>query len=252
MSTFTQPPTHQPNQTAALISIKLPDGEACIHGLTAVNAVLRQAGVYISQISIPKEAIPILEQSEHRKLTDEERDELVSLFPLHRGELLEVIAKAGRQPEAKRGGFLNSAEYGSTPYPKVVDLKAIPVDDVDAFHARLARLHTNSSEDGIGIDKVMTIVSGGSTDWFFKLAGSTVAKVTLGAVALGGQAWRISYPGIGIHGCHLKADDGVFVAYAHGPRNFVVRYADESVENAELLGTNPWLEFASGAVKLCR
>ena len=78
---------------------------------------------------MPKEATPILEASKTRSITEAESKKLISLFSLHRGLLLEQIEKAGRKPEAHRGGFLSTSEVGflSTsevgvaPYPKVYD-----------------------------------------------------------------------------------------------------------------------------------
>lgn len=237
-------PSDIDNLQHGYLKLSYQDRRPATLGLGAINAVLLTAGVRISQVDIPKEAIPILKTSMYRKLSVEDHDELISLFPLHRGELLDEIEKAGRKPEMHRGGFMSTAEYGGTPYPKVVDIKAISADDLPAFQARLGKLHSNSSEDGVGIDEVMTIVSGGSSVWFFKLSDNSVGKLTLGAVDLGGKAWRISYPGLGIHGTYLNSENGILIAYAHGPRNFVVRYYDTSIDSSELLGTNPWLDFS--------
>lgn len=232
------------------LKLSYQDRRPATLGLAAVNAVLLAAGVRVSQVDISKDAIPILKASMYRKLSVEDHDELISLFPLHRGELLEEIERAGRTPEMHRGGFMSTAEYGGTPYPKVVDMKAISTDDLPDFQARLGKLHSNSSEDGAGIDEVMTIVSGGSSVWFFRLLDNSVVKLTLGAVDSGGKAWRISYPGLGIHGTYLNSENGILIAYAHGPRSFVVRYYDASIDGSELLGTNPWLDFSGNIPSL--
>ena len=102
----------------------------------------------------------------------------------------------------------------------------------------------------MGIDEVMTIVSGGQWTWFFVLPDSTVAKLTLGPVGLDGQAWRISYPGLVPHGGFLDAEYGLVVAYAHGPEKFVMRYEEPNVNGSELLGTNSWIDYSGEIPKL--
>ncbi|MCG8684798.1 MAG: hypothetical protein MI892_07985, partial [Desulfobacterales bacterium] len=102
----------------------------------------------------------------------------------------------------------------------------------------------NSSEDNIGIDEVMTIVSGGPYTWFFVLPGNVVGKLTFGHVEKSGHAWRISYPGLVPHGGFFDAEYGLVVAYAHGPDHFVMRYKEPGIQGAETLGKNPWIDFS--------
>ncbi|MCM8529124.1 MAG: hypothetical protein NE327_21560, partial [Lentisphaeraceae bacterium] len=130
------------------------------------------------------------------------------------------------------------------PYPKVYDLRALSSETKFYLQEKFGKLHVNSSEDGTGIDEVMTIVSGGPWTWFFQLPNNVVAKVSLGDVAKTGKAWRLSYPGLVIHGGFFDAEHGLVVAHAHGPKNFVMRYEDPSIEGAELLGKNPWIDFS--------
>ena len=90
----------------------------------------------------------------------------------------------------------------------------------------------------------MTIVSGGPYTWFFVLEDNSVGKLRLPAVRGDGKAWRISYPGLVPHGGYFDAPHGLVVAYAHGPRHFVMRYEDTSVQGHETLGDNPWIDFS--------
>lgn len=85
---------------------------------------------------------------------------------------------------------------------------------------------------------------------FFVLPDNVVVKLTLGHVSLDGEAWRISYPGLVPHGGFLDAPYGLVVAYAHGPKNFVMRYEEPSVEGTEVLGTNSWIDFSGDVPKL--
>ena len=237
--------------TQGILSLAYSDGRPVTTGVDNVNAVLLSVGVRVSTVPLPEEAKPILKSSQTRAITQEEADELISEhFSLHRGELLEEIRKAGRKPEAHRGGYLSTSEEGVAPYPKVYDMKTLTPEVTEYLQMKFGKLHVNSAENGVGIDEVMTIVSGGPWTWFFSLPDKVVGKLTLGYVGLDDEAWRISYPGLGAHGGYLDAEYGLVVAHAHGPEKFVMRYQEPSVESAELLNTNPWIDFTGEAPRL--
>ncbi len=237
-------------ETQGVLKLSYSDGRAATTGLENVNAMLGQVGVRVSEIALPKDALPILKTSHSRVITPEETQELLSIFSLHRGELLDQIDKAGRQPAANRGGFLSTSEVGIAPYPKVYDMKALTPEVTAYLQEKFGKLHVNSAENGTGIDEVMSIVSGGPWTWFFLLPNDVIGKLTLGYVGLGGLGWRISYPGLVPHGGYLDPEFGLVVAYAHGPKNFVMRYEDPSVEGAELLGSNSWVDLTGEIPKL--
>jgi len=60
----------------------------------------------------------------------------------------------------------------------------------------------------------------------------------------------MSYPGLDPHGGYLDSEDGLVVAYAHGPKNFVMRYEEPSIQGAKILGTNPWIDLSGKTPKL--
>ena len=247
-------PTHSSagaTATEGTLTLAYSDGRPATVGVDQVNAVLRSVGVRVSTLPIPEAAKPILKASQTRAITAEEANELITEhFPLHRGQLLDEIHNAGRQPEMHRGGYLSTSEVGVAPYPKVYDMRALTPEVTAYLQKKFGLLHVNSADNGVGIDEVMTIVSGGPWTWFFSLPDNTVGKLTLGHVGLDGQAWRISYPGLGPHGGYLDAEYGLVVAYAHGPKNFVMRYEEPSVQGAELLNTNPWIDLSGATPKL--
>lgn len=236
--------TAGPATTEGVLTLAYSDGRPTTRGVNNVNAVLQTVGVRVSTLALPTAATPILKASHTRAITGDEAQALITHFALHRGQLLDEISQAGRKPEAHRGGYLSTSEVGVAPYPKVYDMKALTPDVKAYLQKKFGLLHVNSADNGIGIDEVMTLVSGGPWTWFFALPDNTVGKLTLGHVGLGGQAWRISYPGLGPHGGYLDADYGLVVAYAHGPKNFVMRYEEPSIEGAEVLNTNPWIDFS--------
>ncbi len=230
--------------TEGMLTLAYSDGRPVTRGINNVNAVLKTVGVRVSTQALPAAATPILKASQTRAITADEARALITHFALHRGQLLDEISKAGRKPEAHRGGYLSTSEAGVAPYPKVYDMKALTPDVKAYLQKKFGLLHVNSADNGVGIDEVMTIVSGGPWTWFFALPDNTVAKLTLGHVGLDGQAWRISYPGLRPHGGYLDAEYGLVVAYAHGPKNFVMRYEEPSIEGAEVLNTNPWIDLS--------
>ncbi len=232
------------------IILSYSDGKPVTRGLDSVNAVLQSVGVRVSLLPLPAEATPLLETSKTRALNADEANKLISIFSLHRGELLDEIAKAGREPEGHRGGFLSISEDGIPPYPKVYDMKALSPEVMASLQVKFGKLHVNSADNGMGIDEVMTVVSGGPWTWFFLLPDDVIGKLTLGHVGIHGPGWRISYPGLGPHGGFLDPEHGLVVAYAHGPKTFVMRYDEPSVRGAKLLGTNSWIDFSGKIPKL--
>jgi len=232
------------------VALFYSDGSNPSVGIMEINDRLSEIGVRVTQVPIPGAARPILRTSKQRKLSPNESDELIQHFQLGRRELLDEIHRAGRSPEMHRGGYLQTSEVDVAPYPKVYDMNALD-DSLRAYlQEKFGRLHVNSSEAGVGIDEVMTIVSGGPYTWFFVLKNNVVGKLRLGTVAEDGKAWRLSYPGLVPHGGYFDAQDGLVVAYAHGPKHFVMRYDDPSVEGFGTLGDNPWIDFTTDKPRL--
>ena len=238
-------PREGPAEGAGDLALHFSDGSPPAIGMEAVNARLREIGVRVGMVAIPEAAKPILKASWTRAITEAEAAELLRHFHLDRRELLGEIRLAGREPEMHRGGYLRTSEHGVAPYPKVYDMKALDPKTTAYLQVKFGKLHVNSSEAGVGIDEVMTIVAGGPYTWFFVLKNGVVGKLRLGTVSADHPAWRISYPGLVPHGGFFDAPQGLVVAHAHGPENFVMRYEDSSVEGSETLNGNPWIDFRS-------
>jgi hypothetical protein len=143
------------------IALHYSDGTPASVGLDAVNARLRTIGVRVTEVPIPAAAQAILQASRTRAVTKEESAALLGHFQLGRKDLLQEIVQAGRAPAMPRGGYLQTSEIGVAPYPKVYDMLALDAPTTAFIQRKFGRLHVNSSEAGVGIDEVMTIVSGG-------------------------------------------------------------------------------------------
>ena len=164
--------------------------------------------------------------------------------------MLAEIKAAGREPTVENGGSMMTSEPGVAPYPKVYDMNAMDADTRVWVHRKFGPLHINHSNEGVGIDEVMTIVSGGPWVWFFELPGDVIGKLTLGYVGLDGEAWRISYPGIRPHGGFLNPEFGLVVAYAHGPEEFTIHFDAENLAGSKLNGTNSWIDMSGDTPNL--
>jgi len=225
-----------------IVSLKFSDGRADVVGLENVNAALKPIGIHVQTIDIPQSAKPILEASHTRALTKAEQAELISIFSLDQAQLLEQVKLAGRSPAVSGGGVLTD-ETGVGPYPKVYDMKALDEKTHKAVLEKYGRMHVNSADDGTDIDEVMTVVAGGPFRWGFTMKDGSIARFQVDEVGLDDKAVRVSYHGLGMHAGIMDAKQGLIVAYAHGPKEFTMRY-EANVPHAELLGSNPWIDFS--------
>ena len=230
--------------TEGFIQLAFSDGSPAARGVDQINAALRPIGVRVSTLALSEDASHLLGASRSRALDPDEAKALISAFPLDRDDLLHEIEMAGRRPAVRNGGHLSTSEVGVPSYPKVYDMKALSPEIEIHLQKKFGKLHVNSTDEGVGIDEVMTIVSGGPYTWFFVLPGNVVGKLVFGSVEQSGHAWRISYPGLVPHGGFFDAEHGLVVAHAHGPEHFVMRYEEPAVMGAETLGDNPWIDFS--------
>lgn len=225
-----------------IVSLKFSDGRSNIKGIKAVNNVLNTIGINVTTIDIPEEVKPILEASETQTLTQKEQEFLIHKFNLTHAQLLEQIKIANRIPAVEGGGVLTE-ETGFGQYPKIYDMKALDEKTHKAVLDKYARMHVNSADDGTDVDEVMTVINGGPFRWSFLMKDGSVALFQVESVSLNDKAVRVSYHGLGMHAGIMDAKQGVIVAFAHGPKEFTMRY-EADVKHAELLGTNPWLDFS--------
>lgn len=232
-----------------VVNLRFSDGRKAVCGVECVNNVLLTVGVRISILSIPDEAKLLLKDAQNRAITEKEQKQLISLFELDRNELLEQIRLAGRHPVVEGGG-VSSTEVGLPPYPKVYDMKAMTQEVQSAVLNKYGRLHVNSSDSGIGIDEVMTVVSGGPFTWCFVLSNGVVTRLTVNKVGLDDSAVRLSYPGLGMHAGVMDPKQGLIVAFTHGPESFITRFEEPNILHDELLNTNPWMDFSDTVPKL--
>jgi hypothetical protein len=225
------------------VLLKFSDGRASLSDLAAINDVLKTIGVRLNRIELPIAARALLEASAKAPLSHEQATRLQEIFSMSRRDVLEQARAAGREPVIPGGGSMSSGEVGVPPYPKVYDLKSMgPQDRLNARN-KFARLHINSTDDGVGVDEVMTLVAGGPWTWYFLLKDNAVVELQMSRVDPAGPGWRLSYPGLTPHGGHFYAEDGLCIAHITGPEVWAMRYEASGLAGAQMLGKNPWIEF---------
>lgn len=232
------------------VALHFSDGRESVYGIEEANKALKKINTRISAVKIPEKALPILKTSTIQALSQEEQKELISLFYLHRGQLLEQIRLSGREPEMYRGGYLEITQKGMPPYPKIYDLKGMSPQMKHHALTRFSKLHNNVAEDGTPIDEVMTMVSGGPFTHFFAMDDGAVVRVDIAEIGPESDAIRLSYSGLNPHAALMSAEHGVIVAFAHGPKEFDMLFEDPSIEYPELMDTNPWIDYSSETPQL--
>lgn len=228
------------------VLLRFSDGRDSLKDLAAINDVLKQVGVRLNRVDLPTTIQPLLKASAKAPLSDADRAEILKAFSLSRQDVLEHARAAGREPVIPGGGSMSSGEVGVPPYPKVYDLKSMGPEDRINARNKFARLHVNSNDDGVGVDEVMTLVAGGPWTWYFLLSNNVVVELHMSRVEPAeAKGWQLSYPGLTPHGGYFHAEDGLCIAYITGPKVWSMRYEAQNVAGAEMLGSNPWIDFSS-------
>jgi hypothetical protein len=210
-----------------------------------INSALRTVGVYIGQVKIPNEAVEILQNSALRELNEAECSKILNIFVLNRSDIINQIKITGREPVVPGGGSLTTSEENMPSYPKIYDLKTLNDSDRLYVQNKFGALHSNYNEEGIGVDEIMTVLSGGPWTWFFSLDDNElVAKLTIPRInpTLGG--WKLNYPGMLPHGALIDALDGICVAQVCGSQTWAMHYEPNDVCRASILGKNPWISLS--------
>lgn len=192
---------------------------------TAVDEVqteLRQIGIGVWPLQLseaPEDVRRLLTQDD---LTDEETARLRDHFLLSREQLLELVADSGRTPNVPGGGALETnvanQAYG---YPQLWVVQG----DVD--YTRFDVLHVNTSDDGVGVDEVLQMVSGEGVIVRTRLSNGTIYNLRLDCLS-DDACWVFSYDAGRDHvGSLSSATPGTkLVVQAFGPREWSLRYTE--------------------------
>jgi hypothetical protein len=192
-------------------------------GAAAANAALTVFGTRIWPVDLTAVSYAVRSLLKRPDLTAAESAQVRDSFLLSRGRLLEIIAASGRTPTVLGGGELNTLDTANNVlYPQLY----IVEPGVD--YSRFDRLHENTSDDGVSIDEVMLILSGGGVRLIQRLPDGTMATLLLTCVD-GSTGWMVSYGGYPHIGSFTGAEPGTKVlVQAIGPARWQARYVVES------------------------
>ncbi|MFS4580447.1 hypothetical protein [Phaeobacter sp. C3_T13_0] len=229
-------------QDGALLNFS--DGRASLSNIGEINKVLLSVGVHLAQIDVPAKSVSLLRTSLERPLKQEEATQILSYFSLSRAEVLEQAGIAGREAVIEGGGSMSTGEAGVASYPKLYDLRSMGTQDRLGARNKFARLHVNSTDDGMGVDEVMTLPSGGPWTWYFQIEDGVTVELHMAKIAPGDKAWRLKYPGLTPHGAYFHSEVGLCIAYITGPETWTMRYEAPGFTKEAGLGGNPFIDFS--------
>jgi hypothetical protein len=137
------------------IRLEFADGRPSITGLADINGRLRETGTGAWPLSLGGAPADIRRLLVQPTLTEAESERVRTHFLLPRERLLQVIEAAGRRPNVPGGGSLSTfvANEGYS-YPQLWIVQR------GLDYSRFDRFHVNVSDDGVGVDEVMQILSG--------------------------------------------------------------------------------------------
>lgn len=208
---------------ASSIRLEFSDGQPALIGIEtidAINAALSIAGAGVWPLDLFAAPFAIRALVAQSDVSGTEIKTLLDHFLLSRERLMETLAMAGRKPNVAGGGDLETRvenqDYG---YPQLWTVRA------DTDYTRFDRFHVNVSDDGVGVDEVLQMLSG--TGVFVHLQSPDGGVLTLRLDCPGAaQGWLITYDGGRPHiGSLSAATPGTkLVVQAFGPPIWSLSY----------------------------
>ncbi len=192
---------------------------------TAVDDVqeqLRQIGIGVWPLDLRDVPADIRGLLAEENLTDEETARARDHFLLSRERLLDLVAESGRMPNVPGGGAMETnvanQAYG---YPQLWVVQG----DVD--YTRFDVLHVNTSDDGVGVDEVLQMVSGGGVVVRNRRPDGRIYNLRLDCLSAD-ACWMFSYDAGEDHvGSLSSATPGTkLVVQAFGPSEWSLRYTE--------------------------
>ncbi len=187
-----------------------------------VQAQMRGIGIGVWPLRLDEAPDDIRQLLGRADLTDQETTRVRDHFLLSRERLLELVAESGRTPNVAGGGALETMVanqgYG---YPQLWVVQG----DVD--YTRFDRFHVNTSDDGIGVDEVLQMISGEGVIVRTRRPDGTVYNLRLDCLS-DDACWMFSYDAGQDHiGSLSSATPGTkLVVQAFGPSDWSLRYTE--------------------------
>jgi hypothetical protein len=205
---------------AERLEVGFSDDRPSLTAAADVNAALAEVGAGVWRLDLTGAHDDVRELLVQRAVTDAQLERLRTHFLLPRERLLEIIAAAGRTPNIPGGGqlstFVTNEGYS---YPQLWVVQG------DADFARFERFHVNVSDDGVGVDEVLQILSGAGVVIRLRKPGGSILTLRLDCPKEG-SGWLLTYDGGKPHiGSLAGATPGTKVlAQVIGPSRWAIRY----------------------------
>lgn len=190
--------------------------------LSAIQQELESIGIGVWPLplgDLPGELADLLPL---QSLTETQTLALRDHFLLPRNEILELIAASGRSPNVPGGGAMETVvanqDYG---YPQLWVVQ----NDVD--YTRFDRLHANVSDDGVGVDEVLQMISGAGVVVRAEQSNGAVYRLELDCPSAD-RCWIFCYDAGQSHvGSLSHATPGTkLVVQAIGPPEWSLQYTE--------------------------
>jgi len=208
------------------LRLEFSDGGRLRATLANVNEVLSTVGAGVRPLDLRDAPADVRRLIAQPSLSQVEIERVRAQLLLPRERLLEVIARAGRQPHVAGGGELST--YVSThdySYPQMWVVQ----DDVD--YSRFDRFHVNVADDGTGTDEVLQLLWGGGFRAMLPMPTGGFVTLTLDCPdAELGAGWLLTYDGARPHiGSLSRARPGTkMLVQVIGPAQWQLRYVDRA------------------------
>ena len=202
------------------VELQFPDDRPALTAAADVNTALGEVGAGVWRLDLTGARDNVRELLTRPSLTDEESESLRAHFLLPRERLLEIIAAAGRTPNVVGGGelstFVTNEGYS---YPQLWVVQG------NADFSRFDRFHVNTSDDGVGVDEVLQILSGAGVVIRLRRPAGDALTLSLDCPDEG-SGWLLTYNGGKPHiGSLGSAAPGTKVlAQVIGPARWAIRY----------------------------
>lgn len=206
------------------IRLEFSDGHPALIGIEnidAISAALSTLGAGVWPLDLSAAPPTIRALIAQPDLSDAEKTNLLDHFLLPRERLMETLVAAGRDPNVAGGGALETGvanqDYG---YPQLWTVRA------DTDYTRFDRFHINVSDEGVGVDEVLQMLSGNGVVVHLQTPDGSVLTLRLDCPCEG-QGWLITYDGGRPHiGSLSRASPGAkLVVQAFGPPVWSLSYA---------------------------
>jgi hypothetical protein len=188
-----------------------------------INDTLRPVGAGVWSIDLGAAPDDVRDLLRQPVLDDEATARIMQHFLLSRGDLIEIISRAGRTPEFSDGGRLETLDVtDGVRYPQLY------LVDERTDYTRFDVPHRNTTTSGAGVDEVLQLVSGGGFRLMQELP--TVGWFTLSIDCHeDGTGWVFTYDGSRPHmGSLSQARVGTkVVVQAIGPAQWEVQHVDD-------------------------